>query len=1202
METKTIGRVMLISREMAATDLCTEIEKGAALSASQEKCICRAYITQLSDTSLNVQGNAVKCISRIGSRISEVQFGEIANKLTECVVKGTEEFRDIYATCLKTLISEADETFGKTLCNCLLPPLTRGTEHKLDTVREQCIEIANEVLKRFSSVLAANPLALNKDVLMDNLIKQLPLQKPGLRKRACACLGSLAVLLNAKQISYVVTTLLKNVSKARLDISYTYIEAIGAIASTVGYKLAPHASEILNSFKEFCIPLEGMDAVTADQDFSIKDVCLTVFESMVKKCPKEITPYLETLISMVMKLIGYDPNYNADVMIDGADEVNFDEWGAEDEQIEDDASWKVRRAAIKLLDTLVRYRYDKIKTAFDAVLAKVVERLVEREDTIKCLLLETFIDLARGMVVGSVSSADALETPLKLERKNSAENLAKELPGAITQIVAHYGDKSMKVRETIASVLLNMAFIIPDYMNGVLLSTVLPKLFLNFKENSSTTKITVFQTLRRLMLMTGTADGYTPYLSQILETIALAMKEDYFKLSAEALATAGVLMKLLMRENRPPSEEARSALLTIHKLCVEVLKHADVDQEIKQAVIYAAGIVAANATDILPQKELDELLSILQDRMKYEALRLACIKAFHVMVSSDKNPPIEKGLEGALPEIVQMSRKVVRQVKLTALETLLGVCRKFPALTKKFAAVITENLPQTLKEGDLQLTQLALKILVNTIPFAPESSLESLMEALMSLCSSSLFQTVLDDAVPLLSAMAKKNKGNLTEVKITEALWNITSEKTYKAISIAIASILSGRPEVLDDSINKYTGILASTKEPELKRKTSAIIIGCLGQRKDLSKHSVNNLLLEVLKGNEEDLKISAAICLGNIALGNGTYYIPLILSRLKDSQELSYLMLLAIREVVLQDQQHAMAKELAAEVLPALRDQADTDDEGDRTIIAEIVGRLFLVQPAVISSEIEKGLANPKDNVRATFVLSFKYLLQRGEKEQFSKLLPQLLPILKDKSLRVQKALLDSLTNIARQNSVLLRPYTAEIQAGALALTTMRPELVKVVDLGPLQHRIDEGQPARKGAYTLLENMVPGLHDKMDLAAVLERAVEGLNDESDEVQNSCQETLIALCEIAPETVLTGLEKLMDCVVNAINKGLDRVRKKVDVDRTMDGMRSFLRVVVATSKLEEAELNQKYQDSMAKLVKDKTVLTLYEELSKLAKT
>jgi cullin-associated NEDD8-dissociated protein 1 len=957
----------------------------------------------------------------------------------------------------------------------------------------------------------------------------------------------------------------------------------------------------MKSFKEFCAPSEGMDAVTADLDYSIKEVCLTVFESMVKRCPKEITVHLEMLVEMVMELIGYDPNYNPDVMM-GEEDGNFEEWGGtEEEQMEDDASWKVRRAAIKLLDTLIKYRYDKVKPKFDKVLSKIVERLGERESNIKCLLLDTFIDLINGVVVSTVHPSDALDSALELERKSSDEYILKELPAIVTRIVEHYEDKTMKVRESIALVLLSMALIAPDYMNGILLGTILPKLFLNFKDNSSTTKITVFQTLRRLMLTTSSVDGYISYLNKVLEIIELAIKEDYFKLSAEALTTAGVLVQLLMKESKP-IKEAKSSLLAVYKICIEVLKHSDVDQEIKQAVIYTSGIVAANSRDVLPQKELDGLLGILQDRMKYEPLRLECIKAFSVMVGSDKKPLIEKGLEAALPEIIHMTKKLMRQVKLTALEILLGVCKKFPNLTKKFATLIIEDTLQVLKEGDLQLIQRTLKILVHTIPFASDSSLENLLEVLMLFCDSSLFQTLLDDAIPLLLALAKKNKGKLTEVKIAEALWGMVSEKNYKAISTAIASIIAEKQEILNDSINNYIKLLADSKQSELSRKTSAIILGCLGQHKDLSKLSLDKLIFITLKEGDENLKVSVAVCLGNIALGNESYYVPLILSKLKESHDLSYLMLVAIREIVLQDQQHAMSKKLVAEVLPALRVQSDTQDEGDRTIIAEIIGRLYTIQPLVISNEIETGLSSSKENVRATFALSFKYLLHNKDKDQFTKLLPKLLVLMKDQSLRVQKALLDSLTNITRQSAVVLRPYTTEVQEGALALTAIRPELVKIVDLGPLQHKIDEGQPTRKGAYTLIENMIDKLNDKMNIAAVIERSIEGLKD-YDEVQSSCQQILIKLCVIAPETVVASLEKLIKYVLSAIEKELRVLNKKSDngqeVPNANDNMRDFLKIVVAISKIPEIELNQKYQDAIAKLMKDKKVQESYEQLRKL---
>jgi hypothetical protein len=48
---------------MAATDLCAEIMKtNVQLEEGMEKRICSAFISHLDDTSLDVQGNAVKCI------------------------------------------------------------------------------------------------------------------------------------------------------------------------------------------------------------------------------------------------------------------------------------------------------------------------------------------------------------------------------------------------------------------------------------------------------------------------------------------------------------------------------------------------------------------------------------------------------------------------------------------------------------------------------------------------------------------------------------------------------------------------------------------------------------------------------------------------------------------------------------------------------------------------------------------------------------------------------------------------------------------------------------------------------------------------------------------------------------------------------------------------------------------------------------
>ncbi len=59
-------------------------------------------------------------------KINEIQLGEVVNKLTSCVIKGEANVRDIYSTCLKTLITESEEARGKIICGTLMAPLMKG--------------------------------------------------------------------------------------------------------------------------------------------------------------------------------------------------------------------------------------------------------------------------------------------------------------------------------------------------------------------------------------------------------------------------------------------------------------------------------------------------------------------------------------------------------------------------------------------------------------------------------------------------------------------------------------------------------------------------------------------------------------------------------------------------------------------------------------------------------------------------------------------------------------------------------------------------------------------------------------------------------------------------------------------------------------------------------------------------------------------
>lgn len=97
---------------------------------------------------------------------------------------------------------------------------------------------------------------------------------------------------------------------------------------------------------------------------------MSTFESLVRKCPREIAPYLGSILDLSVNLLSYDPNYtyddNADANMDEDDDVGGG-WGSdfEDDNVghedDDDTSWKVRRSAAKTIEAIIAGRPEVLK-------------------------------------------------------------------------------------------------------------------------------------------------------------------------------------------------------------------------------------------------------------------------------------------------------------------------------------------------------------------------------------------------------------------------------------------------------------------------------------------------------------------------------------------------------------------------------------------------------------------------------------------------------------------------------------------------------------------------------------------------------------------------------------------------------------------------------------------------------------------------
>lgn len=78
------------------------------------------------------------------------------------------------------------------------------------------------------------------------------------------------------------------------------------------------------------------------------------------------------------------------------------------------------------------------------------------------------------------------------------------------------------------------------------------------------------------------------------------------------------------------------------------------------------------------------------------------------------------------------------------------------------------------------------------------------------------------------------------------------------------------------------------------------LTLGEIGRRADVSgQEGLEAVLLKAFESPSEEMKSAASFCLGNIAAGNQSQYLPFILSRIDDpSNQHQYLLLLALKEV----------------------------------------------------------------------------------------------------------------------------------------------------------------------------------------------------------------------------------------------------------------------------------------------------------------
>ncbi|KAL8447851.1 hypothetical protein Emed_004146 [Eimeria media] len=182
-------------RLMAASDLTQAIVSDpGSLGSAWESRAATAFLQQLGDNSIDVQANAVRCVSRVLLYFLPASVRLILESLASAAADGS---------------SPLPRSMASTVVAVVLPPLIKGVRSDVEDVQQDCLELLADLFSSFGGLSEAGFLeaAATKDAQLSVHLTHLLHAKPPTARRAARCLGGLAACLPSSELEGLLVVL-----------------------------------------------------------------------------------------------------------------------------------------------------------------------------------------------------------------------------------------------------------------------------------------------------------------------------------------------------------------------------------------------------------------------------------------------------------------------------------------------------------------------------------------------------------------------------------------------------------------------------------------------------------------------------------------------------------------------------------------------------------------------------------------------------------------------------------------------------------------------------------------------------------------------------------------------------------------------------------------------------------------------------------
>ncbi|XP_053325783.1 cullin-associated NEDD8-dissociated protein 1-like [Spea bombifrons] len=1191
-------------RFMATNDLMVELQKDSIkLDEDSEKKVVKMLLKLLEDKNGEVQNLAVKCLGPLVGKVKEYQVETIVDTLCSNMLSDKEQLRDICSIGLKTVISElpaagAGTSLAANVCRKITGQLTGAVGKRDDAaVQLEALDILSDMLGRLGGALFTfHPSILNC------LLPQLTSPRLAVRKRAVLALGHLVQTCNGnlftELMEHLVAELRKNESTST---TRTYIQCVATVSWQAGHRLAPHLERVVPLVVGFC----------KVEDDELQEQCFQALDAFIRRCPKEISGHIPTVMELCLKYIAYDPNYNYDSEEEDVMETESEEEQESDDEYsdDDDMSWKVRRSAAKCLESLISARPDLLAEFYKTAAPVIILRFKEREENVKADIFSAYIALLR-----QTRSAQSWRLRADTGGKEDVPlaTLQNQVPSVMKSLHKLFRDKSVKSRQGCFAVLTELTMTLPGCLSQHIPELVPGLVFsLTDKSSSSNMRLDTLSFLH-VVLSSLPSECFHPHLPAIVPSVVTCISDPFYKITSEALLVAQQLVRVIRPLDKIQVSKPSPYTRELFNATSKRLQATDIDQEVKERALSCMGHLICHLGDHLGS-DLQPTLHLILERLRNEITRLTAVKVLILIAGSPLKIDLRPLLKEALPILSSFLRKNQRALKLGTLSALGVLVRNYSdCLKPPMVDPLLGELPSLLAESDMHVSQVTvdfLTTLVTSHPAALHKLASQILPQLFHLVHSPLLQG--GALTSILSFLRTVVTSRTPHLGYTELLKQLTGpiyssgsalhKQAFHSVAKCVAALASACPKESAASINQFIQDAKSPRVGDPVKVLSFLALAEIGRECSLGaqQRELKSVILEAFASPSDEVKSAASYALGNASVGSPADFLPFMLHEIGGQLRKQYLLLHSLKEALTSLPCEEL-RPYQEDVWKLLLQYCEAAEEGTRNVVAECLGKLTLVNPDQLLRRLCKQLDSGSPQTRSTVITAFKFTIS----DQPAPIDPLLqncigdfLKCLKDPEPNVRRVTLVMFNSAAHNKPSLVRNLLGKVLPPLYNETRIRRELIREVEMGPFKHTVDDGLDVRKAAFECMYTLLESCLDQLDIYEYLSHVEDGLKDHYD-IRMLTFIILSRLSVLCPSAVLRSLDQLIEPLRATCTTKVKAGSVKQEFEKQDELKRSAMRTITALLTIPEVENSRSMAEFLAQIRSNPELSSLFENIQK----